>query len=322
MHATDQGEDLLRFAEESPNHGRIMPGMQKPWRILIVDDVEDVHKATVLALRDTVFQGRGVEFLHAYNAQQASSRLHYDRDIALVLLDVVMETQDAGLRLARHLRDDLGDHQVQIVLRTGQPGDLAERDIIIDYEINDYLPKGSLTGTQLFTTVISSLRTYDSLSKSKSQHEVLRATASRVKELESVLEQQGQDSEQAMHEAEQRWLGALDGAGDGAWDVNFESGAVSFSKRWKQSHGYAEDAADMRLAGWKAMIHPDDLQGVLASMRDYLAGTSPSFECSHRSKCEDGSWQWVVDRGVVVKRSAAGKPVRMVGTHTRIDEPN
>ncbi len=321
MHATDHEEDLLQFAEELPHHGRIMPGMQKPWRILIVDDVEDVHAATKLALRDTVFMDRPIEFLHAYNAQQASTRLHYDKDIALVLLDVVMETQDAGLRLARHLRDDLGEHQVQIVLRTGQPGDVAERDIIVDYEINDYLPKGTLTGTQLFTTVISALRNYDSLSKSKSQHEVLRATASRVRELEGVLEQHGQLNEQERRETELRWMGALDSAGDGAWDVNFETGAVAFSPRWAQSHGYPEGRMDMRLAGWKSMIHPDDLQQVLACMRDYLAGTSPSFECNHRSKCEDGSWQWVVDRGVVVTRSAAGKPVRMVGTHTRIDPP-
>lgn len=321
MRASDQADDAFVFADDTPVKAGASAVTGQPWRILIVDDNEDVHLSTVLALRDTVYQGRGLEFVHAYSAQQASARLRHDTGIALVLLDVVMETQDAGLRLARHLRDDLGDHQVQIVLRTGQPGNAPERDIIVDYEINDYLAKGALTGTQLFTTVIASLRTFESLSKGKAQHIVLQATANRVRDLESALDQSGKHAEHLLAQSEARWRSLLDSAGHGAWDVNFETGAVSFSKHWKQVHGYPEDLPDLKLAGWKALIHPDDLDGVMASMRACLAGETPTFSTTHRSLCQDGTWQWVLDRGVVVKRNAAGKPVQMVGTHTHIPAP-
>lgn len=321
MHVSDQADEAFVFAEDTPARAEATAATGKPWRIMIVDDNEDVHLSTVMALRDTVFQGRGLEFVHAYSAQQASARLRYDADIALVLLDVVMETQDAGLRLARHLRDDLGERHVQIVLRTGQPGNVPERDIIIDYEINDYLQKGSLTGTQLFATVVSSLRAYDSLSKGRAQHIVLQAQASRVKDLESRLEHSSKQTEQMLAQSEARWKSLLDNAGDGAWEVNFETGAVSFSTRWKQVHGYPADLPDLKLAGWKALIHPDDLDEVMVSMRACLAGETPSFSARHRCLCQDGSWQWVQDHGVVVKRSAAGKPVHMVGTHTHIPPP-
>ncbi len=321
MPSAEHVEDAFVFAADAPAGAPAAAMAAKPWRVMIVDDNEDVHLATVLALRDTLYQGRSIEFVHAYSAQQGSSRLRYDTDIALVLLDVVMETQDAGLRLARHLRDDLGDHQVQIVLRTGQPGNAPERDIIIDYEINDYLSKGALTGTQLFTTVISSLRAYQSLSIGKVQHDALLATASRVVDLELKLDQSAGHTQRMLQESEVRWKCALDSAGDGAWDVNFETGAVSFSKHWKRVNGYPEDTPDMKIAGWKNLIHPDDVQQVMAAMRDYLAGDTPSFASCHRCQQHDGSWQWVLDRGMVVKRSAAGKPVQMVGTHTRIPAP-
>jgi PAS domain S-box-containing protein len=321
MHAAEHVDEAFVFAADTPASARVESETPKPWRVMIVDDNEDVHLATVLALRDTVYQGRGIEFVHAYSAQQGSARLRYDSEIALVLLDVVMETQDAGLRLARHLRDDLGDHQVQIVLRTGQPGDAPERDIIIDYEINDYLSKGTLTGTQLFTTVISSLRSYDSLNKGRLQHDALLATASKVMDLELKLDQSGKHTQAALDDSEARWKCALDSAGDGAWDVNFETGAVVFSKHWKRTHGYPEDTPDMKIAGWKNLIHPDDAEQVMAAMRDYLAGATPTFASTHRSLRHDGSWQWVLDRGVIVKRNANGKPVQMVGTHTHIPPP-
>ncbi len=207
------------------------------------------------------------------------------------------------------------------MLRTGQPGNAPERDIIVDYEINDYLSKSALTGTQLFATVISSLRAYQSLSKGKAQHDTLLATASKVMDLELKLDQSSKNTQAVLQESEARWKCALDSAGDGAWDVNFETGAVVFSKHWKQMHGYPEESPDMKIAGWKKLIHPDDIEQVMASMRDYLAGNTPTFASCHRCRQHDGSWQWVLDRGVVVKRSAAGKPVQMVGTHTHIPPP-
>jgi response regulator RpfG family c-di-GMP phosphodiesterase len=136
---------------------------QRLWRVLIVDDDVDVHAVTRLALRNVSFKGRELELFSAYSGQEAYQILRDTPDIALVLLDVVMETDDAGLILARRIREELGNHIVRVVLRTGQPGQAPEQRVIIEYDINDYKAKTELTTQKLFTTVISALRAYESL---------------------------------------------------------------------------------------------------------------------------------------------------------------
>ena len=138
-----------------------------PWRVLIVDDDVDVHVVTKFSLSNACFQGRRLSFLHAYSGEEALHVLRNTPDIALVLLDVIMETSDAGLRVARAIRETLGNHLVRIVLRTGQPGQALEHSIILDYDINDFWCKTDLTTRKLFTTVISSLRSYAGLEQAQ-----------------------------------------------------------------------------------------------------------------------------------------------------------
>jgi PAS domain S-box-containing protein len=134
-----------------------------PWKVLIVDDDVDVHVVTKFSLSNACFMGRRLSFLHAYSGEEALTTLRTTPDIALVLLDVIMETSDAGLRVARLIRDTLHNDLVRIVLRTGQPGQALEHSIILDYDINDFWCKTDLTTRKLFTTVISSLRAYAGL---------------------------------------------------------------------------------------------------------------------------------------------------------------
>lgn len=134
-----------------------------PWRVLIVDDEPDVHKVTRLSLRDIQYKGRGLELLHAYSGEEGFSLLQRHPDIALVLLDVVMETDNAGLLLVRRIREELGNNLVRIVLRTGQPGQAPEQEVILAYDINDYKAKTELSIQRLYTTVIASLRAHESL---------------------------------------------------------------------------------------------------------------------------------------------------------------
>jgi response regulator RpfG family c-di-GMP phosphodiesterase len=136
---------------------------QRLWRVLIVDDDQDVHAVTRLALRNVSFKGRELELFSAYSGREAYDILRDTPDIALVLLDVVMETDDAGLLLARRIREELHNAIVRVVLRTGQPGQAPEQRVIIEYDINDYKAKTELTTQKLFTTVISALRAYESL---------------------------------------------------------------------------------------------------------------------------------------------------------------
>ena len=144
--------------KESPRHEDA-----GPWQILIADDEQEVHEVTAVAMLDVRFKGRPLQFLHAYSAAEAGAILQAQPDVAVVLLDVVMEEDDAGLKLVRHIRDRLRNRRVRIVLRTGQPGQAPERDVVMDYDINDYKAKTELTRQKLLTCIVSALRAYDDI---------------------------------------------------------------------------------------------------------------------------------------------------------------
>mgnify|MGYP006370410805 FL=1 len=114
------------------------------WRVLIVDDDKDVHQSTGFALANTEVLGRPLEFLHAYSAAEAMHLLREQTQIAVILLDVVMESDDAGLQLVRRIRQELGNSEARIILRTGQPGYAPEMEAIRDSDINDYKTKSEL----------------------------------------------------------------------------------------------------------------------------------------------------------------------------------
>jgi response regulator RpfG family c-di-GMP phosphodiesterase len=133
------------------------------WKILIADDDADVHAMTRMVLTDYVFEGRGLEFLSAYSGAETLRVFARHPDTALILLDVVMETDDAGLKVVRHIREVMLNPIVRIVLRTGQPGKAPESQVITRYDINDYKEKTELTAQKLYTTITASLRSYRDL---------------------------------------------------------------------------------------------------------------------------------------------------------------
>lgn len=136
------------------------PLRNERWKILIADDEQEVHHVTTTAMKEFVYDRRRLEFFHAYSGEEAVSLMRGHDDMALVLLDVVMESDDAGLRVVKHVREKLNNHFVRIILRTGQPGQAPERDVIREYDINGYKEKSELTIQKLFTAVYSSLRSY------------------------------------------------------------------------------------------------------------------------------------------------------------------
>jgi len=150
----------LSFACERASGPAAAAESRPPWKLLIVDDEEEVHSLTRLVLRNYEFEGRGLELLSAYSGVSARKVLAAQPDIALILLDVVMEQEDSGLRLVQHIRGTLRNNNVRIILRTGQPGQAPEMDIVARYDINDYKAKTELTSQKLFTTVTSALRAW------------------------------------------------------------------------------------------------------------------------------------------------------------------
>ncbi len=150
---------LFEFAEDTS----VRVTHDSFWKILVVDDDEEVHAITRAVLKDFAFEGRDLKLFHAHSAAQAKEVFLEHEDIALILLDVVMETDEAGLDFVEYVRNDLNNKLVRIVLRTGQPGQAPQRDVIVSLDINDYKEKTELTVDKLFTTVIASIRSYRDL---------------------------------------------------------------------------------------------------------------------------------------------------------------
>lgn len=130
------------------------------WKVLIVDDDVDVHRITKLAMLGVNYKGLEIELISAYSGKEACEIMSNTPDVALVLLDVVMETESAGLHVANYLRNELNNHLVRIVLRTGQPGQIPEDEILDQYDIDDYKDKTDLTTKKLRTLIRSNLHSY------------------------------------------------------------------------------------------------------------------------------------------------------------------
>ena len=131
-----------------------------PWKVLVVDDEEGIHGITRMIFRGYEFEQRPIELISAMSAAQARELLEEHSDIALILLDVVMESDNAGLQLVEYIRQQLENRHVRIILRTGHPGYAPEADVIVNYDINDYLSKAELSASRLLTSVVVALRTF------------------------------------------------------------------------------------------------------------------------------------------------------------------
>jgi response regulator RpfG family c-di-GMP phosphodiesterase len=159
--------DEMTFAPEVP---RIQPGDAPPWKLLIADDEPEIHQVTKLALSEFTLEGRPIQFLDAYTGRQAVDMMVEHPDTAMVLMDVVMETDTAGLDAIEAIRNRLKNKLVRIVLRTGQPGQAPEGEVIKRYDINDYKEKTELTARKLFTVVYTGLSIYNDLQTRERSH--------------------------------------------------------------------------------------------------------------------------------------------------------
>lgn len=181
-------EEFLVFVDDEPGLAECdrlgSLALQEPassplntWKAIIVDDEPDVHRATQLALRNFKFEDKPLTFFSAYSAEEGKrliTQLH--PDTALILLDVVMETHDSGLRIVRYIREELKNRQVRIILRTGHPGEAPEESVILNYDINDYKLKVELTRQKLLTTTVTALRSYrDIVTIQQQQQELSQA---------------------------------------------------------------------------------------------------------------------------------------------------
>jgi PAS domain S-box-containing protein len=143
------------------------------------------------------------------------------------------------------------------------------------------------------------------------------------KELENELKIQTADlvkQKTLLEDSEFRWKFAVDGSGDGLWDWNVQTNDVYFSPRWKSMLGFDEHEIENTLTEWEKRVHPDDLEQVYKDLTAHMEGKVESYQNEHRVLCKNGSYKWIFDRGIIVKKDELGNPLRLIGTHTDIDE--
>ena len=156
-------DDIVHLIDDSGDEPP--PDAAQRWKVAVIDDEPAVHDGTRFALSDYKLNGQGLQIVSAYSAAEGRELMRKHRDVAVVLLDVIMESDTAGLELVEFIRKDLKNDTVRIILRTGQPGQAPERRVIVDYDINDYKAKTELTADKLFTALTAALRSYEQLQR-------------------------------------------------------------------------------------------------------------------------------------------------------------
>ena len=291
------------FAAASTAEGPPTGG--SPWKVLLVDDEDDVHAVLHLALQDVVIEGRRLALLDAYSAGEAKTMLVAHPEIALILLDVVMESDRAGLELVGHIRDELGNRGVQIVLITGEPGYAPQREVVSSYGIDGYRLKSELNADRIFVSVCSAIRTHRLMREQETlQHELQQ----KVKELDETL--------RALRESEANLIRAQSVAGVGSWTYELTTDEMHLSAETCRIYGLPEGCVGTQRR-YLARVHPDDRGALEQAWQAALAASGP-FAAEHRIIVGNGVRHVRLRAEIVC--AADGRPLRSLGTTQDITE--
>ncbi|MBF0444557.1 MAG: EAL domain-containing protein, partial [Magnetococcales bacterium] len=283
-----QGESDLRFAEESLEVPSITPINGDPWKILVVDDDRDIHSLTNMVLRELVVDGCGVTILSGYSGKDACRIMEEDPGIAVLLLDVVMESDNAGLEAVRTIRDELRNSFVRIILRTGHAGQAPELDIISMYDINDYREKTDLSSQQLITAVTTALRAFRDL-------RTIESLASRLKGERETLK----IAQKIAH--------------IGNWEWDTVTDQITISDELSNIFGIRIGDFGGRIGDFLKRVHPDDRQDLEKLTRDALKNRQ-SFSTEYRVLRPDGTKRVVRALGEPFFDGNVTGKLRMIGT--------
>lgn len=227
--------DEIYFAEESES----VNAAHNSWKVMIVDDEHDIHKVTLIALHNFIYKGKGLFFINAYSAKDAEVLLKENSDIALILLDVVMEEDNSGLKLIKYIRNQLNNQNVRIILRTGQAGLVPERDVILNYDINDYKEKRDFTSERLFSSIVSSLRAYEGLLKIENANVLLN----------NLLDSFIKSTASALDEKSQYTTGHIRRVAELTCMIA-EALSASNSEKWADFNLSKQEHDELRIAAW------------------------------------------------------------------------
>lgn len=275
------------------------PEQSSSWVILIVDDDLPVHDVTKLALSEKNILGRRLEFLHAYSGKQAKTILRERPDIALILLDVVMESDHAGLELVKFIRQDLHNSSVRILLRTGQAGAAVQTDVVSNYDINGYLEKAALTSPQLFCVAHTALSTYRDLIALNNAQQELRKSLNIVEANEA------------------RFRSLLASSPIGLSEVALDGRFMTVNPALQTMLGYSED--ELISKTFQEITHPDDLDLDLVNLKELMEGKCDSYRMEKRYFRKTGQIM-NAQLDVALLRSPEGAPINFISQIQDITE--
>jgi len=228
---------------------------QQLWKILIIDDEKETHYITEKALSNFTFKGKGLLLFHAYSGEEAKKIIGQNPDTAIVLLDVVLETEDAGLKFIQYIRQNLRNSITQIVIRTGQPGHAPEQRIIEEYEINDYRLKTELTAQKIYTLITTSLRSYQI--KSRLKNELKKRT----------------EIERSLRKSENRFKDIATAMGDWIWEIDTDLRYTYISQNIEMLTGYSQD--ELKGNNFFALMSKQSKTNVLETITEKISRSEP-----------------------------------------------
>lgn len=310
----DESEDLLFTEDESEP-----PQLEGAWKILIVDDDAEVHNVTRLALKNFTFEGKALKFINAYSGQEAKELIQAHPDVAMILLDVVMEKDNSGLEVVSYIRSSLKNDFVRIILRTGQPGKCPENLVILTYDINDYKTKTELTKPKILTAVVTALRTYSAITRldsSKAEMERLAQENAQLyqetKYYSQILEAKVAERTQELKAKEARLAEAqrLAHLGSFEWEVSTQK--ITWSDELFRISGLEFEPEKLTYEAFQKLIHPDERELWSKSVEEAIAsGKIDDFEI--RIVRPDGSLKYLFVKRQVTK-DAEGRVIKLFGT--------
>ena len=252
----------------------------RPVRLLLVEDDEDDYVLTRALLADAKRTTFEIEWVSTFEeAVETLANGTYD----VCLIDYRLGEHD-GLELLRYAQSIRVP--APIILLTGQGGSDIDLEAM-RAGAADYLVKGTIDAALLERSIGYSLE----------QSRMLRA----------------------LRESEERYALSARGANDGLWVWDLRSDQVYYSPRWKSMLGYEEESIGDAADEWFSRVHPDDVEILRSALDLHLSGATPHFEIEHRMRCRDGSWLWMLSRGLAV-RNDAGEATRIAGSQTDITE--
>ncbi len=289
---------------------------------MIIDDDQAVHDVTCLVLQNFSFAGRKLQLVSGYSGKDVQRLMVEHPDTAVLLLDVVMETDDAGLEAVKYIRNQLNNRFVRIILRTGQAGHAPEKQIITEYDINDYREKSDLTALKMNTTLITALRSYQDLKtiqKLASSNDMLeQMVKERTIELSQINQSLQAEIEQRT-ESEMQLAEAQRIARIGSWEWDIHSDNMTWSDQIYQIFGMKSADLKASYSAFIQQVHPRERQTITELHKTVIGQKSLFFEIEHQIINPDATLRYICQQGEIYKDDK-GNIARMVGTLQDITE--